>query len=152
MVRGRRPSSWLLLSLSALTLAACGGSTLAPQQADQEAKQFPQPAPGRGALYVYRSGWFGAAQAIDVSLVGGASAKLSPNRYMRIEGPPGPVEVGCRVGDKTGSAQIEIPDGQTRYVEAGMTIGWWSPGCEVEEVPPDKGQSAVRIGQRVEPQ
>jgi len=152
VVGGRRPSSWLLLSLSALTLAACGGSTLAPQQADQEAKQFPQPAPGKGALYVYRSGWFGAARALDVSLVGGATAGLGPNRYIRIEGPPGPVQVDCKIGDKTGTAQIPIADGQTRYVEASMTVGWWTPGCEVEEVPPDKGQAAVRIGQRVEPQ
>jgi hypothetical protein len=149
---GRRPSSWLLLLLSVLMLGACGGSTMAPQQADLEAKQFPPPAPGKGALYLYRSGWLGAAYAIDVSLVGGASAKLGPNRYIRIEGPPGPVEVGCRIGDKTGAAQIQIPDGQIRYVGAEVTLGWWSPGCEVEEVPPDKGQTAVRTGFRVEPQ
>jgi hypothetical protein len=152
VAEGCRPSRWLLLSLSALMLAACGSSTLAPQQADQEAKQFPPPEPGKGALYVYRSSWFGAARALDVSLVGGATAGLAPNRYIRVEGPPGPVQVDCRIGDKTGTAQVPIADGQIRYIEASMTIGWWTPGCEVEEVPPDKGQAAVRSSLRVEPQ
>jgi len=149
---GCRPSSWLLLSLSTLMLAGCGGSTLAPQQADQEGKQFDPPAPGKGALYIYRAGWFGAAHAIDVSLAGGATARLGPNRYMRVEGPPGPVEVDCRVNDKNGASQIDIADGQIRFVNVEMTMGWWTPGCEVAEVPPAKGQAAVRASQRVEPQ
>src|SRR5262245_62161250 len=152
VIAGRRLSNWLLVSLSAVLLAACGGSAMAPQQADLEAKQFPAPAPGKGALYVYRSGWFGAARALDVSLVGGATAALGPNRYIRIEGPPGPVQVDCRIGDKTGAAQIPIDDGQIRFVEASMTIGWWTPGCEVAEVPPNQGQAAVRGSFRVEPQ
>src|SRR5262245_65825209 len=81
-----------------LLLGACGASPSAPQQADQEAKQFPPPAPDKGALYVYRSSWFGAASALDVGVVGGATAQLAPNTFIRIEGPPGPVEVDCKVG------------------------------------------------------
>jgi hypothetical protein len=135
-----------------LLLGACGASPSAPQQADLEAKQFPQPAPDKGALYVYRTSWLGAARALDVGVVGGASAQLAPNTFIRIEGPPGPVEVGCKVGDKSGTSQVEVADGQTRFVEASMTMGWWTPGCEVTEVPPDQGRIAVMAGRRLEPQ
>lgn len=135
-----------------LLLGACGASPSAPQQADLEAKQFPAPAPDKGALYVYRSSWLGAARALDVGIVGGATAELAPNTYIRIEGPPGPVEVGCKVGEKTGTGQVQVGDGQTRFVETSMTMGWWTPGCEIAEVSPDRGRAAVLAGRRLEPQ
>jgi hypothetical protein len=138
--------------LPVLLLAACAGGPPAPQQADQEAKAFGPPAPDKGALYIYRPGWLGLAKAIDVTVVGGATAQLGSNNYLRLEGPPGPVEIDCRMGDKNGAAQVQIADGQIRYVEVSVTMGWWTPGCDVAEVPPDKGQSAVLIAKRIEPQ
>jgi len=138
--------------LPILMLAACAGGPAAPPQADQEAKRFDQPAPGKGALYIYRPGWFGMARSVDVAIAGGASAQLGSNTYVRLEGPPGPVEVNCKVGDKTDSRQIDMQDGQTRFAEVSMTVGWWSPGCEVAEVPPDQGRPAVLISKRIEPQ
>jgi hypothetical protein len=136
-----------------LALAACGASPSAPQQSDQEAKQFSPPAPDKGAIYVYRSpAFFAAAQSLDIGIAGGASASLAPNTYIRIEGPPGPVQVDCKVRDKSGAAQVEVGDGQTRFVEVSMTFGWWTPGCEVAEVSPDQGRVAVLSGRRLEPQ
>ena len=135
-----------------LMLAACGASPSAPQQADQEAKQFPAPAPDKGALYIYRSSWLGGATALDIGVVGGATAQLATNTFIRIEGPPGPVEVDCKVGAKTGAGHVQIADGQTQFVEVSMTMGWWTPGCEVAEVPPDRGRAAVLSGRRLEPQ
>lgn len=145
----RRPP--LPLSLL-LLLGACAGSPSATPQADQEAKRFDRPAPGKGALYVYRSGLLGMARPIDVSLVGGSSAELGYNTFIRVEGPPGPVEIACKVGDKTATGLIQVDNGQTRFVEVTMTAGWLTPGCEVAEVPADRGQVAVRSSRRVEPQ
>ncbi len=141
-----------LPSFLLLLLAGCAGSPSAPPQADQEAKRFDRPAPDKGALYVYRSGLLGMARPIDVSLVGGSSAQLGYNTFIRVEGPPGPVEIGCKIGDKTGNGQVQVDNGQTRFVEVTMTVGLWTPGCEVAEVPPDQGQAAVRLARRVEPQ
>ncbi len=146
----RRGKSLSLLLL--LTLGACAGGPAAPPQADQEAKRFDPPAPDKGALYIYRPGWFGLARSVDVAIVGGATAELGPNSYIRLEGPPGPLEVDCKVGDRTAAGQVPIADGQIRFVEVSMTMGWWTPGCEVAEVPPDKGQAAVLIAKRIEPQ
>jgi len=141
------------LSLSLLfMLGACASGPMAPSQADQEAKRFDQPARDKGALYIYRPGWLGLAQAVDVALVGGATAQLGSNTYVRLEGPPGPVEIDCKIGDKTGAGQVEIRDGQTRFVEVSVKVGWWTPGCEIAEVPPDQGRAAVLASKRVEPQ
>ena len=134
-----------------LVVGACAGSPSAPPQADQQAKRFDQPAPDKGAVYVYRSGVLGMLVPIDVNLAGGASAQLGYNTFIRVEGPPGQVDIACKVGDKTGNGQIQIQDGQTRFVEVSMTVGLVTPGCEVAEVPSDQGQAAVRSARRVEP-
>lgn len=137
---------------SLLLLVMLGGCATVPMgsaQDDQDAKRFSQPAPDRGALYVYRSGWMGSARAIDVAIVGGATAELATNTYLRLEGPPGTVEIDCRIGDKTNAAQVQITDGQTRFVEVSMKIGLWMPGCEFAEVSPDQGQAAVLASRRV---
>jgi hypothetical protein len=94
----------------------------------------------------------GLAMPIDVAIVGGATAQLNSHTFLRLEGPPGPVEIDCRVGSNIAARQVEIQDGQTRYVEVSIKIGLWLPGCEIAEVPPDQGQSAVLSSKRVEPQ
>jgi hypothetical protein len=147
VIRGKSLSLPLLFMLG-----ACASGPIAPPQADQDAKRFDQPALDKGALYIYRPGWLGLAKAVDVALVGGATAQLGSNTYIRLDGPPGRVEIDCRVGDNKAGRQVEIQDGQTRYVEVSMTIGWWLPGCEIAEVPPDQGRAAVLAAKRVEPQ
>ena len=135
-----------------LLLAACAGSPTAPPQADREAKSFDQPSSDRGALYVYRSGLFGMMRPLDVSLAGGASAQLGYNTFIRVEGPPGQIDIACKVGDSTANGQVQIQGGQTRFVEVSMNSKWgWTPGCEVAEVPPDQGQTAILSSRRVEP-
>jgi hypothetical protein len=141
------------LTLTAvLALGACAQVPLADPRADQEGKLFDPPAQDKGALYIYRSGLLGIARPIDVAIAGGASAQLASNTYLRLEGPPGSVEVQCKVGDKTGGNQVEIVPGRTRFVEVSMKVGVLLPGCEVAEVSPDRGQSAVKASKRVVPQ
>lgn len=137
---------------AALVLAGCAQVPMADPQADQMAKAFPQPAPGKGALYVYRTGYMGIARPIDVQVVGGRTAQLANNTYLRLEGPPGPIEVDCKVGDRTGAGQVVIDEGRTRFVEVSMTVLSVLPGCAVAEVAPDQGQVAVRGSKRVEVQ
>jgi len=88
---------------------------------------------------------------LDVSLAGGASAQLGYNTFIRVEGPPGPIDIACKVGDKTANNQVEIQDGQTRFVEVSMKATLWMPICEIVEVAPDQAQAAIRSSRRVEP-
>lgn len=144
------PLSLMPLSL-ALLAGACAGSPSASPQADQQAKSFAPPPPDRGALYVYRSGVMGMLQPLDVNLAGGASAQLGYNTFILVEGPPGQIDIACKVGDKTANGQVQIQGGQTRFVEVSMNAGLWSPSCEIAEVAPDQGQAGVRSARRVEP-
>jgi hypothetical protein len=132
-----------------LALGSCASSPMADPQADQEAKQFLRPEGDRGAVYIYRSGLFGLARPLDVGITNGINAKLPYNSYLRVDGPPGPVEVGCSAGDYRSSTQVDIAPGRVTFVEATMTMGLLSPHCNVAEVPPDQGRAAVQSSKRV---
>ena len=132
-----------------LALGSCANIPMADPQADQQAKQFLQPDGDRGAVYVYRSGLFGLARPLDVGITNGVNARLPYNTYLRIDGPPGPVEVGCAAGDYRNSTQVDIAPGRVTFVEATMTMGLLSPHCNVAAVPPDQGEAAVRASKRV---
>jgi hypothetical protein len=138
-----------MLLAPALGLSACAPVPMADPQADQEAKQFVQPEGDRGAVYIYRSGLFGLARPLDVGITNGINAKLPYNSFLRVDGPPGPVEVGCAAGDYRNSTQVAISPGRVTYVQATMTMGLLGPHCEVAEVSPDQGQAAVRSSKRV---
>jgi hypothetical protein len=138
------------LTLSLLLAAtACANVPLANPQQDAEAKRFAQPAQDNGALYVFRSSLMGFTRPIDVSIAGGVNAQLATNTYMRLEGPPGPVDLSCKVGDERGGQEITIESGRTRYVEVSMKVNLLAPGCQVTEVSPDQGQAAIRNAKRV---
>ena len=132
-----------------LALAACANIPMADQQADQEGKAFQRPDPDRGALYIYRSGLFGAARPLDVGITNGVNARLAYNTYLRVDGPPGQIEVGCAAGDYRKSTEVDIAPGRVTYVQASMTMGLWGPHCDIAEVSPDQGQAAVRVSKRV---
>jgi hypothetical protein len=132
-----------------LMVGACANVPMADPQADQAAKQFERPDGERGAVYIYRTGLFGIARPLDVGITNGVNAKLAYNTYLRVDGPPGPIEVGCAAGDYRSSAQVQIAPGRVTYVQASMTTGLWGPHCEVAEVAPDQGQAAVRASKRV---
>lgn len=144
LVRG----AGLTIGLLAM-LGACATVPMGSPQDDQEGKRFDRPAPDKGALYVYRTGWMGSARAIDVAIVGGATAELATNTYLRLDGPPGMIEIDCRIGDKSNAGQVQIADGQTRYVQVSIKVGLWTPACEVAEVSADQGQAAVLASRRV---
>jgi hypothetical protein len=132
-------------------VTACAGTPPADPQQDAIAKRFDRPAPDSGALYVYRSDVMGFGRAIDVGIAGGDGASLGYNTYMRLEGPPGPIDLNCRIGDRQTAQQITIEPGRTRYVEVSMKVGLTLPDCQLAEVSPDRGQAAIRAGKRVNP-
>jgi len=132
-----------------LALSACAGVPMADPQADQEAKQFLRPDGDRGAVYIYRSGMFGLVRPLDVGITNGVNARLPYNSYLRVDGPSGPIEIGCAAGDYRKSTQVNITPGRVTFVEASMTAGLWGPHCDVAEVAPDQGEAAIRSSKRV---
>jgi hypothetical protein len=145
MIRASVPLALLLAA------TACANVPMADAQMDAEGKRFDSPAPGGGALYIYRSELMGFARPIDVSIAGGASAGLGSRTYLRLEGPPGPVDITCRVGDHQGQQEVMIEPGRTRFVEVSMKVGLMLPDCQLAEVSPDQGRAAVLAAKRVTP-
>ena len=138
------------LSLSLLlALGSCANVPMADPQADQQAKEFVPPDGDRGAVYIYRSGLLGIARPLDVGITNGINAKLPYNSYLRVDGPPGQIEVGCAAGDYRRSTEVNVTPGRVAFVEASMTMGLWGPHCNVTEVAQDQGQAAVRSSKRV---
>lgn len=133
-----------------VALAACANVPAATPAADQEAKRFDPPPPDKGAIYLYREGWFGFARAIEVTLDGQQPSRLASNTFVRIERVAGTVDVTCRTGDSAASRQVAIAPGETRYVEVTMGAGLWGPNCAVQEVSPQQGQAGILAGKRVE--
>ena len=144
-----RLSTPLSISLL-LALGACANPPMTSPQEDLSAKQFSPPAYGKGALYIYRTGLMAFALPVDVSVVGGAQAQLNRNNYLRVEGPPGPIEVACRMGTTSQSHQVSIAAGEVRFVEVTANAGLMGPTCSVGEVARGRGEEAVRGSRRVE--
>jgi hypothetical protein len=144
-----RTSASLTLLLAA---TACANVPVADPQADAEGKRFDNPAPGGGALYIYRSELMGFARPIDINLAGGSGAALGARTYVRFEGPPGPVDIACRIGDRQGQLEVMIEPGRTRFVEASTKVGLMLPDCQLNEVSPDQARAAVAQAKRVNPQ
>jgi hypothetical protein len=138
----------LAVLVLAFAVSACATVPTAGPRADQEGKRFDPPAPGAGAVYVYRSGWMALARTVEVGVAGGYHAQLASNTYFRLEGPPGPVDIVCKT-DNTADRQIDIAPGEIRYVEVAMNAGVFGPRCSVEEVSPQQGQAAVLRAKRV---
>jgi hypothetical protein len=146
MIRASLPLALILAA------TACANVPVADPRQDAEGKRFDNPAPGGGALYIYRSELMGFARPIDISIAGGVSAGLGARTYLRLEGPPGPVDITCRVGDHQGQQEVMIEPGQTRFVEVSTKVGLMLPDCHLAEVSPDQGRAAVLGGKRVNPQ
>ena len=107
----------------ALVAGGCAQPPVASPQADQMAKGFPTPEPGKGALYVYRSGVMGVARPIDVQIVGGATAQL-PHRQLHPPRRPAGPDRGRLQGRRQDRRRPgQIGEGRTRYVEVSMKVG-----------------------------
>ena len=144
-----KPLTSLSLPLLLMTLGACAAAPYGNPQQDAEAKRFDVPPSGGGALYIYRKGWFGFVRPVDVGIASGVRTQLPNDAYLKLDGPPGQIEVNCRVGDKSDQRQVEVVAGEARYLEVSMTPGLLGPGCEIAEVALDQGQAAVRATKRV---
>ena len=145
MIRG------LGLSLSLIFVpGACAGVPLAPPQADQDAKRFDQPAPGQGRALYLSAGLLGLRCRSMSPSSAVRPPSSTPTPFIRVEGPPGPIDIDCRSAPTTPPTRSRSRMARRAIVEVSMKIHLWPPGCEIAEVPPDQGQAAVLSSKRVD--
>lgn len=135
-----------LLAAGALALAACESAVpMGTPSDDAAAKTFSQPAPGRGAVYVYQ-GQGGAVLSISANQrVLGTLGSFS---YLRTELPPGRYDLRASDSKATVAAlPIDLRPGEIRYISVGMSAA--PSAYTLREEPASVAQSAIIAGKRV---
>lgn len=137
----------LMSILSLLLVAACANVPLATPESDTEGRAFRDPAPGKGALYVYRESINGSGVVVVTSLDGRTLATFGPDTWVRVDLDPGDHKIMC-MGETTPEIRVPLTAHETRYVEVAMRPGWTAARCAVFEVPVEQGRKAVLTGRR----
>src|SRR3954468_10816964 len=140
-----------LLILSSLMLAACGGPVVRTT-VEEEAigKTFAPPAPSMAAIYIYRAGNYAWAWPVDVSVVGAVKTLFPVDTFVRVEVPPGPIEVNCITNARSDHQRREMAADQIRYFQVTLYRGEYGPYCLVSEATPEVGQAFVRADRRIQ--
>jgi hypothetical protein len=145
---------WFLLPM--LGLLACATIPRATPEQDAAAKLFEAPAEQTSALYIYRSRPYGRFWRTEVSVVGflltgWVQTDVATGDFLRIEGRPGQIDVGCKMGEYGDHHRIDILPGQIRYFRLTVESGLYWPYCLIHEVPAEQAQPEIRGLTRVFP-
>jgi hypothetical protein len=141
----------ILFLLSALALGACDPVFRTPPQADQDAKLFPPPLPGQTALYIFRDSSYAPHWPIKVTVLDAVDTLMPAGTYLRVDVPPGPLDVRCVTAALPDHRRTTVAAGETRYLQVRLNPGTYSPYCLVVDVAPEAAQAAIRVRSRVEP-
>lgn len=133
-----------LLAAAALSVASCQNAVpSATPSEDAAGKAFSQPAPGRGAVYVYQEQ---SGVVLDVTANQRTLGTLGAFNYLRTELPPGHYELRASANNATvASLPIDVRAGEIRYVRASAA----PPAYSLRAEPASAGQPAILAGSRV---
>jgi len=129
-----------------LALASCASVPMAPSADDDAGKIFGPPPAGMGALYVARGSGLPGSPAVNISVASKVVGSLADYTWFRVELPPGNYDVRASSPDGSGSLDITLTAGQTRYFAVKGSN--WAVGRTVTELPLDQGRLLVMSGQR----
>jgi hypothetical protein len=119
---------------------------MAPSTDDDAGKTFRPPPAGMGALYVARGSGMPGIPAVNISVASKMVGSLTDYTWFRVELPPGNYDVRASGRDGSGSLDISLTAGQTRYLA--VKEANWAVGGTVTELPLDQGRLLVMSGQR----
>lgn len=145
----RRPAILII----AAALGACTAPVpMAAPESNAAGRSLEAPSAGQSALYVFREGRFNAAFLLTAHAGQRTLGQLGADTYFRIDTDPGPQSLRCTTSESSEQLQVQLVPGETRFVEVAARLGWNAPRCAIFEVSREKGQAAVRAGQRALPQ
>lgn len=126
-----------------LLVSACGTVPLAPEGEDVEGKTFAAPAPGMGAVYIYRDDTVGGLRVVELTAGQRLLGDLAWHTWMRVSLTPGAHSIRCRF-ESPAVLPITLSAGEIRYVEVSFGIG----RCLLKEVDAAIAQPAILAGKR----
>jgi hypothetical protein len=138
----------LLLVVALSLLAACTKPFSGESRwMDAYGPNFPQPLPGRGALYVVRNVTYEGAQPINLSIGRRAMGGLTSLTWMRFDLQPRLYDLRAFGTSASSELIITVDPGQTRFVQVDAKDG----STQILEISPQEGRRLVRLGQQVMP-
>lgn len=142
----RVPSRSLALAL-ALLLSGCATVTLAPEDLDATAKQFPNESDA-AALYVVRGGGVGSALIFFSAIDGEPVGPLAPNTFQRVVLPPGAYTVSLIGKANQVSVPLQVAAGRNYFLQADVRLGWETGRGHLQAVDEALGRQLVGRSKR----
>jgi hypothetical protein len=126
-----------------LLVGACGTVPMAPQGDDAAGKAFAAPAPGTGAVYIYRDDTIGGLRVVEITAGQRMLGDLAWHTWMRVSLPAGVHSIRCKF-ESPATLPMTISEGDTRYIEVSFSIG----RCLLNEVDAARARPAILAGKR----
>ena len=136
-----------IISVAALTLAMVGCSSVPTQskEATQQAKLVPAPSEGKSGVYIYRSGFMGAALKKDIWINDkciGESAK-DTFFYEEVDGNK-EHKISTESEFSPNDLMLYVEAGKNYFIEQFIKMGVFVGGAGLEVVEPEKGKKEIQ--------
>lgn len=135
----------VLVILASSVLVGCASVPMESAETSDMAKQFKPPSGGNAALYIYRSGSFGAALKKDVWVDGNCIGETAPNVFF-LEEVQGDVEhkISTESEFSPNDLLLLTERGKNYFVRQYLKLGVFVGGAGVELVDEESGKAAVQ--------
>jgi hypothetical protein len=131
----------------ALLLGGCATVTLAPEDFEATAKQFPNESDA-AALYVVRGGGVGSALIFFTALDGEPIGPLAPNTIQRVVLPPGAYTVSLIGKANQASVPLQVAAGRNYFLRVDVRLGWETGHGHLQAVDETLGRELVTRSKR----
>lgn len=135
----------VLVTLATSVLVGCASVPMESAETSDMAKQFNPPSDGNAALYIYRSGSFGAALKKDVWVDGKCIGETAPNVFF-LEEVQGDAEhkISTESEFSPNDLLLLTERGKNYFVRQYLKLGVFVGGAGVELVDEESGKAAVQ--------
>lgn len=134
--------SALLISIS---LVGCSSVPMQSQEATEQAKQVSVPSEGKSGVYIYRSGYLGAALKKDIWLDGKCIGESAPNTffYEEVEGNK-EHKLSTESEFSPNDLMVYMEAGKNYFIEQFIKLGVFVGGAGLEQVDEEKGKKEIQ--------
>jgi hypothetical protein len=135
----KRAGIWATLCLGALCLVGCASG---PRYSEINSK-FTEPSAGSGRIFIYRTTVFGAAIQPSVKINDQVVGSAVPQGFFYVDRPAGSYKISTSTEVKR-DLSLTLDDGQTRYVQLVISMGFVAGHVSPELVENAKGEKDIR--------
>lgn len=134
----------LILLVSTIYLVNCAGSSKAPAEKSDEAKQF-KTSDGKGTVYLYRTKRaVGAAGQLEVKVNGMTAGGAAPGTFFKWDLKPGKYTFTSSTPESSAVVEIDVAAGKSYFIKQDARLGIADGRVTLKQVDEKAGQDAVK--------